>query len=121
MHYDTVGPRWLAVSGAYRKFVIYDIKIFMQPIIMKEEVHKNILLSMDWCPLWETLLYSYCDSIPNSEYSFISELKTFYRFEIQLNLWHTTFNRHVAGLVYNLYICDFTSFFVFLYYTSCFQ
>ncbi|KAI8118447.1 Zinc finger protein 512 [Lucilia cuprina] len=66
LHYDTSGPRWLAVSGAYRKFLIFDIKCFMQPMIMREEVNKNILLSMDWCPLWETLLYSYGDDIPNN-------------------------------------------------------
>lgn len=68
LHYDTNGPRWLALSGAYRKFVIYDIKCFMQPLILKEECNKNILLSMDWCPLMETLLYSYCDAMPNSKF-----------------------------------------------------
>ncbi|KAM7355201.1 uncharacterized protein ACRADG_001358 isoform 1-T2 [Cochliomyia hominivorax] len=66
LHYDSNGPRWLALSSAYRKFIIFDIKSFMQPIVMKEDINKNIMLSMDWCPVWETLLYSYSDSMPNN-------------------------------------------------------
>lgn len=67
LHYDTNGPRWLVATGFSRKFVIYDIKYLTQPMIMKDDCVKNIILSVDWCQLWETILYSYCDELPNSK------------------------------------------------------
>ena len=35
---------------------------------MKDDCAKNIILSVDWCQLWETILYSYCDAMPNSKW-----------------------------------------------------
>lgn len=67
LHYDTLGPRWLVASTAYRKLIVFDIQNLMNPIVYKEDVLKNILLSLDWCPLWETFLTSYDDALPNSK------------------------------------------------------
>ncbi|XP_075159940.1 uncharacterized protein LOC142233045 isoform X2 [Haematobia irritans] len=66
LHYDTSGPRWLAVNCFYRRFVIYDIRNLMEPIPLKEDSAKNVVRNMDWCPIWEPVMIAYCDSIPNN-------------------------------------------------------
>uniref|UniRef100_A0A1A9UG87 Uncharacterized protein n=1 Tax=Glossina austeni TaxID=7395 RepID=A0A1A9UG87_GLOAU len=66
IHYDTSGPRWLAVSGMLRRFAVFDIRNIMQPTVVRDELNKNIVRAMDWCPVWETILLAICDSIPNN-------------------------------------------------------
>uniref|UniRef100_A0A1A9WQ27 Uncharacterized protein n=1 Tax=Glossina brevipalpis TaxID=37001 RepID=A0A1A9WQ27_9MUSC len=66
VHYDTNGPRWLAVSGMLRRFTVFDIQNIMQPIIMRDELNKNIVRCMDWSPVWETIILAICDSMPTN-------------------------------------------------------
>ncbi|KAL9906111.1 uncharacterized protein LOC119631312 isoform X2 [Glossina fuscipes] len=66
IHYDTNGPRWLAVSGMLRRFAVFDIQNIMQPTIVRDELNKNIVRAMDWCPVWETIVLAICDSMPNN-------------------------------------------------------
>uniref|UniRef100_T1PKB7 TAZ zinc finger n=1 Tax=Musca domestica TaxID=7370 RepID=T1PKB7_MUSDO len=66
VHYDSLGPRWLALNCFYRKFLIYDIRNFNLPIPLKEDYARNVVRGLEWCPLWEPVMVAYCDAIPNN-------------------------------------------------------
>ncbi|XP_061394931.1 uncharacterized protein LOC133330511 [Musca vetustissima] len=66
IHYDSLGPRWLALNCFCRKFIIYDIRNVSLPIPLKEDYAKNVVRGLEWCPLWEPIMVAYCDSIPNN-------------------------------------------------------
>ncbi|XP_037934164.1 uncharacterized protein LOC119668654 isoform X2 [Teleopsis dalmanni] len=64
VHYDTNGPRWLAAACARRKLIVFDIRDLTQPIILKEENLKNLIRSLDWPIVWETVNVGLCDTLP---------------------------------------------------------
>ena len=63
LHYDTTGPRWLALGSTGRKLLVYDIRNLSQPVLLKEESCKNVIRDLDWPILYESLNIAHCDSI----------------------------------------------------------
>ncbi|XP_017843990.2 uncharacterized protein LOC108600748 [Drosophila busckii] len=57
LHYDTKGPRWLAVGTSVRKLCVYDIKNWLQPLPIISETVANFYLScLSWPSLWEAFV-----------------------------------------------------------------
>ncbi|SPP77292.1 uncharacterized protein LOC117579300 isoform X2 [Drosophila guanche] len=69
LHYDTSGPRWLAIGTSTRKLWIYDIINWSQPMPLNEDSISNLYLaSAFWPPIWEALVVA-CSDVQRRFYS----------------------------------------------------
>ncbi|XP_026848975.1 uncharacterized protein LOC6598949 [Drosophila persimilis] len=69
LHYDTNGPRWLAIGSSTRKLWIYDIINWTQPLPLNEDSIANLYLAnVSWPPIWETLVVG-CSDVQRRFYS----------------------------------------------------
>ncbi|KAH8380494.1 hypothetical protein KR009_011133 [Drosophila setifemur] len=59
IHYDTNGPRWLAVGTLVRVFTIYDIANWSQPVpLIQDPIHHLYVSDLCWSPICETVVVS---------------------------------------------------------------
>ncbi|KAM8708635.1 hypothetical protein ACLKA7_015581 [Drosophila subpalustris] len=69
LHYDTNGARWLAVGAAVRKFWVYDISNWSQPLSLVGDLIKYLYLGcISWSPLWESFIIG-CSEIIRPQFT----------------------------------------------------
>ncbi|KAH8372200.1 hypothetical protein KR093_010562 [Drosophila rubida] len=69
LHYDTKGARWLAVGTTVRKYLVYDIANWSQPLAIIGDMVNNLFLgSITWSPLWNSLMIG-CSQLTRIQFS----------------------------------------------------
>ncbi|XP_034481803.1 uncharacterized protein LOC117787400 [Drosophila innubila] len=62
LHYDSNGAHWLAAGAAVRKFWVYDISNWSQPVSVLGDVLYYLYMGcVSWSPLWESLTIGFSE------------------------------------------------------------